>query len=187
MFFKYGKKAASLRLFYATIPFLGNPAQYDIIQCHFGTEGLKGMDLRDIGAIKGQLCTVFHGLDLSGKLHEYGDRFYDKLFKAGDLFLPISEYWKHRLIKLGCDEKKITVHHMGIDCKKFPLIPRQLSADRQVRLVTIARLVEKKGIEYGIRAVAKLSKNGQNIEYNIVGDGDLRDFLENLIQETRHK
>jgi colanic acid/amylovoran biosynthesis glycosyltransferase len=181
--FKYGKKAASLRLLYASIPFLGKRPEYDVIQCHFGTNGLKGMDLKEIGAIQGKLCTTFHGLDLSGNLQKYGDRLYDKLFDKGDLFLPISEYWKGLLMELNCDQKKITVHRMGIDCQKFTFTPRQPHPDGQIRLVTVARLVEKKGIEYGIRAVAKLSQLDGNLEYNIVGDGELRESLECLIEE----
>jgi len=178
-----GKNAASLRLFYTTIPLLGRQAEYDVVQCHFGTEGLKGMELSNIGAIKGKLCTTFHGLDLSGTLQEFGDHFYDALFDAGDLFLPISEHWKNRLIKLGCPVEKIIVHRMGIDCQKFTFIPRKPNANDTIRIVSVARLVEKKGIEYGVRAVAKLSKFCQKIEYNIVGNGDLRESLERLVEE----
>ncbi len=181
--FKYGKKAASLRLFYAVIPFLRKRQQYDIIHCNFGNVGLKGVFLRNIGAIEGKLITKFYGLDLSGHLQEFGDRVYDPLFDKGDLFIPISKLQKRRLLDLGCDEKKIIVHRLGIDCQKFTFTPRQPHPDGQIRLVTIARLVEKKGVEYGIRAVAKLSKLYQNIEYNIVGDGYLRETLEKLVEE----
>lgn len=38
-------------------------------------------------------------------------------------------------------------------------------------------------MEYGIRAVAKLASVNQNIEYNVVGDGPLREDLQRLIQE----
>ncbi len=181
--FKYGKTSVSLRLLYTAIPFLHKRPDYDVIQCHFGTNGLKSIYLRDIGAIQGKLCTAFHGLDLSGKLQKDGDLLYDELFDRGDLFLPISEYWKRLLIELNCDEKKITVHRMGIDCQKFTFTPRQPSPDGQIRLVSVARLVEKKGIEYGIRAVAKLSQIAHNLKYHIVGDGELRESLESLIQE----
>jgi len=46
---------------------------------------------------------------------------------------------------------------------------------------TIARLVEKKGVEYGLRAVAKLRQNGNiRVRYRIAGDGPLREELETL-------
>ncbi|MEQ9485070.1 glycosyltransferase [Coleofasciculus sp. F4-SAH-05] len=181
--FKYKKKATSLRLLYTVIPFLGKRPDYDIIQCHFGSEGLKGMDLRDMGAIKGKLCTIFHGLDLSGHLKKYGDSLYDQLFETGDIFMPISNNWKNQLIQLGCDQQRIIVHRMGIDCQQFTFTPRHPDPDGSIRLVSIARLVEKKGIEYGIRAVAQLSQSYSHIQYNIIGDGELRESLEQLIKE----
>lgn len=183
--FKYQKNATSLRLLYTVIPFLGKRPHYDIIQCHFGSEGLKGMELREIGAIQGKLCTIFHGLDLSGHLKKYGDCLYDRLFEKGDLFLPISSYWENKLIKLGCDDDKIIVHRMGIDCQKFMFTPRQPEPDSSIRLVSIARLVEKKGIEYGIRAVAKFSQFYPKIQYDIIGNGELRESLEKLIEKLK--
>ena len=181
--FKYGKKAASFRILYLTIPLLGKRPKYDIIQCHFGGNGLKATFLKDIGAIQGKLITTFHGFDLSRFVKTLGDRIYDPLFDKGNLFLSISEFWRLRLIELGCDPEKIIVHRMGIDCSKFAFAYRKLSTGGAIQIVTIARLVEKKGVEYGVRAVAKLAKNNRDIQYNIVGDGDLREPLEQLIQE----
>lgn len=181
--FKYQKQVGSLTLLYPVIPLLGKRSSYDIIHCHFGWNGQKGVLLREIGAIQGKLIATFHGIDMTRYLQEAGDRIYDRLFDTGDLFLPISERWKHRLIELGCNEKKILVHRMGIDCKKFSFTPRGLRTNSPVRIVTIARLVEKKGVEYGIRAVVKLHKAKPNIEYHIVGEGPLREDLQQLIQE----
>ncbi len=181
-FYKYGEQAAIFRLLYSALPFL-NKQPYDIIHCHFGRNGLRGLLLRDIGAIRGKLIVSFHGFDISQYLQKYGDRIYEPMFEAGNLFLPISEHWKQRLIELGCNKDKIVVHRMGIDCGKFSFIPRGRQPSDRVQIVTIARLVEKKGVEYGIQAVAKLAKVNPKIEYNIVGDGPLREDLQQLIQE----
>jgi colanic acid/amylovoran biosynthesis glycosyltransferase len=51
-----------------------------------------------------------------------------------------------------------------------------------IRLITIARLTEKKGLEYSIRAVARLSQRFKKLEYNIIGDGDLHLELTRLIE-----
>jgi colanic acid/amylovoran biosynthesis glycosyltransferase len=42
-----------------------------------------------------------------------------------------------------------------------------------LRVLTVARLVEVKGLEYAIRAVAKVAKWHPQIRYQIVGDGPL--------------
>ncbi|MGB3653467.1 MAG: glycosyltransferase [Rivularia sp. (in: cyanobacteria)] len=169
---------------YVALPFL-EKQQYDIIHCHFGPNGLKGTLLKKLGLFKGKLVTAFHGYDITKYIQpSNSDNPYKKLFDSGDLFLPISERWKHRLIELGCEKKKISVHRMGVDCTKFSFTPRYLSDDGQIRIVTIARFVEKKGVEYGIRAVAELLKKNHNIEYNIIGDGLLKNNLEQLIKDN---
>jgi colanic acid/amylovoran biosynthesis glycosyltransferase len=180
--FKYRRKATSFRLLHWTASLLPKQS-YDIINCHFGWNGVNAALLRDIGVLDGKLVTTFHGADLSKDIQASGDRIYKQLFELGDLFLPISEYWKHRLLELGCPEKKVIVQRMGIDCHRFNFTARRLNPHEAIRLVTVCRLVEKKGVEYGIRAVAKLAKVNSNIEYNIVGDGPLREDLQRLIEE----
>ncbi|MDB2265753.1 glycosyltransferase family 4 protein [Halorubrum ezzemoulense] len=52
------------------------------------------------------------------------------------------------------------------------------------RLLTVARLVEKKGYEYGIEAVNKLIEQGYDVEYHIVGTGDRKDRLQQQVKEN---
>ena len=47
----------------------------------------------------------------------------------------------------------------------------------------MGRLVEKKGHEYSIKAIAKAIINHKNIIYLIAGDGHLRNKLESLVSE----
>lgn len=179
---QYGKQALSLRLLYAVVPFLKRRPTYDVIHCHFGHLGVLGLQLKEVGAIQGKLYTTFHAWDMTEYLQEAGAHAYQPLFGQGDRFLPISQYWQNRLIELGCPADKITVHHMGIDSQKFPFIARQRPTNDPVRITTVARLVEKKGVEYGIRAIAKL-KQTYPLTYTIIGDGPLRPVLEALITE----
>lgn len=180
---KYGKAAASLRLLHAVVPFLGKRPSYDMIHCHFGLLGLKGMMLRDMGALSGKLATTFHGVDMSQNLQLLGEDLYTPLFKSGDCFLPISQYWKSRLIELGCDADKIFIHRMGIDSEKFVFRSRTKAAHEPAKLISVSRLAEKKGLEYGIRAVAALVQEGLQLEYLIIGDGELREPLTSLIDQ----
>ncbi len=180
--FKYREQAASLSLLYTVIPLLGKGA-YDIIHCQFGIYGLKAMSFRNLGALKGKLITSFRGHDISRYLKECGNDVYNELFETGDFFLTNSEYFKRRLIELGCAPKKVRVHWSAIDCTRFAFSPRRPHPDGRIRIATTGRLVEKKGIEYSIRAVAKLAKVNQNIEYNIIGDGPLKEDLQQLIQK----
>ncbi|MCF4965839.1 glycosyltransferase [Nostoc sp. CMAA1605] len=183
-FLKYGKLAASLRLLYLTVRLLESPS-YDIIHCQFGTFALIAMMLRDIGAIKGKLITSFRGYDISLFVQQNGEDVYNSLFTQGDFFLTNCEFFRQRAIKLGCDPQKIVVHGSGIDCSRFPLKLRYPHADGKIRIATTGRLIEKKGVEYGILAIAQVSKIYPNIEYNIIGDGELKANLQQLIDSLQ--
>ncbi len=55
--------------------------------------------------------------------------------------------------------------------------PRPAASDDPVRLITIARLVEKKGVATAVEAVARLVGEGRPVRYDVYGDGPLRDEL----------
>src|SRR5690606_11659871 len=89
--------------------------------------------------------------------------------------------WKARLMELGCPAERLVVHRMGVDCAQYSFIARHVGDEGPIRLITIARLVEKKGIEYAIRAIALLPPSVRSrIEYRIAGDGPLADELASL-------
>ncbi|MEM8718928.1 MAG: glycosyltransferase [Cyanobacteria bacterium P01_G01_bin.39] len=187
---KYGKQAASLRLFYSAIAFL-EQNDYDIVHCQFGIYALQGklpsdpgiVALRSLGLLKGKLVVAFRGWDISWYVKEQGEQVYDELFKVADFFVTNCNFFRDRAIKIGCPGAKIVVNGSGLDCQKFSYKPRHFPESGLIRLVTIGRLVEKKGIEYGIRAVAQLILDYPHLEYKIIGDGYLRDQLQQLIVE----
>jgi colanic acid/amylovoran biosynthesis glycosyltransferase len=180
--FKYNHEVWSLKWLYRAMLFL--PRQdYDIIHCQFGTLSAMGLLFRDLGILNGKLIVTFRGIDISNYVQEKGDRVYDKLFQQGDFFLANCEFFRQKALKIGCNPEKIAVHGSGIDCNQFTYKPRQFPTDGKIRIATTGRLVEKKGIEYCIRAIAKLIPTHPNIEYNIIGDGPLKTDLEQLIEQ----
>ena len=183
--FKFGRMASSLGIFYTVAPFMGAD-KYDVVHCHFGPNGNLAALLKDVGAIKGKIVVAFHGEagyvvagNVSKKRYRKG---FAPLFERSDLILPMSEREKQNLIKLGCPPQKIVVHRMGVDLSKFTFVPRRPRGNGVVHLLTVARLVEKKGIEYAIKAVAKAAQKYPQIIYNVVGDGPLKHKLANLIE-----
>jgi colanic acid/amylovoran biosynthesis glycosyltransferase len=179
--FKFGRAVTSLTQLYQTHLFLSREP-YDVVHCQFGPNGNLGLQLREAGAIGGKLVAHFRGYDISAYVRRRGRGVYQNLFRNADLILCVSESIKTKLHELGCDKRKILVHHSGIDTKQFGFLsPRPKSGDL-VRLLTIARLVEKKGVRYGIEAVAEVLRTHPNIEYRIVGDGPLRSELLGLIE-----
>jgi colanic acid/amylovoran biosynthesis glycosyltransferase len=179
--FRYGKAAINLEMLCRQAFLLKTPA-YDIVHCHFGTSGILGQRLRDIGAVKGPLLTTFHGYDIASYVAQHGTGVYDELFRKGEAFTCSSNFVRGKLIAAGCDPAKIFLFKLGTDLTKFDFLERRVDSDGAIRLITVARLVEKKGLEYSIKAVANLVRQFPKLEYTIVGDGDLRENLSLLIE-----
>ena len=154
----------------------------DIIHCHFGHNGEHIAFLKSYGLVSAQVITTFHGYDMSRLIQKYGSDMYSYLKKYGDLNLPISEYWKNKLIHIGFDHSRIVVSRMGVNVKMFHC-KQSWDQKKTLKLLTVARFVEKKGIEYAISAVHVVtgSFSKGSIEYNIVGLGPLQDRYEALI------
>jgi len=157
-------------------------APFDVVHAHFGPNGLLAVHLRKIGALSGPIVTTYHGIDLTRTLAERGPAFYAPLFRAGELHLPVSRTFRAALLSAGADPDRCFVQHMGVDTARFAFAPPG-PAPGAARLVTVARLVEKKGVAYAIRAVAELHRAGRALEYMIIGDGPDRPALERLSQE----
>lgn len=181
-FSKNGEQAAILKLFYSSIPFL-NQQPYDIIHCHYGRNGIRGMLLREIGVLRGKLITTFHGYDVNSYPSEYGAEIYQPLFQTGDLYTVNTMFTAGKAVALGCPENKIVKLPVGVNLSNYNFQERRLQPGDPVNIITVARLVEKKGIEYSIRAIGKLHCKYANINYYIVGQGPLREPLERLISE----
>jgi len=177
--FRYGKKAASLYLLFIVVSILKR-GQFDIVHCQFGTIGLKTMFYRELGVFSGKFIVSFRGFDVTQYLLNRPG-IYDALFQKGDLFLPVSETLKKKLVENGCEEEKIIVHHSGIDCAKFQFKDRWRANGEPTKVLTIARLTEKKGLAYAIDAITRLVSLGRQINYIVVGEGELQSDLERLI------
>jgi colanic acid/amylovoran biosynthesis glycosyltransferase len=184
--FQYGKAAINLEMLCIHAFFLETTVKtraYDIIHCHFGPAGIFGQHLRDIGDVKGPLLTTFHGYDIASYVVQHGGGVYKKLFRKGEAFTCSSKFVRGKLIAAGCDPTKIFLFKLGTDVTKFDFIERRVDSDgAAIRLITVARLVEKKGLEYSIKAVANLVRQFPKLEYTIVGDGYLRPNLSLLIE-----
>lgn len=157
--------------------------RYDILHCHFGPNGLLGAHLKDVGATQGKLVTTFYGYDCSTFVRNHGPHIYNRLFSRSDLILAISKRMKQQLLEIGCSADKLDIHHLGVDCSKFAYMPHGCGEPKRIRVLTIGRFMEKKGIEYAIRAVAKVATRQRNFRFAVIGDGELRPQLMNLIKQ----
>ena len=163
--FVYGKDSLNLRILYWLIPFLGK--QYDIIHCHFGPNGIIGAYLKTLG-IPGAIVTTFYGYDVSQYPRYTGRNAYTFLAAQGDFFIAISSFIAQRAQELGIPKDRIARVPLGILLEFYAFKEKRYSPGDPVRIVSVARLVEKKGIEYSVKAVGMLVKKYPLIIYQSI-------------------
>jgi colanic acid/amylovoran biosynthesis glycosyltransferase len=156
---------------------------YDVVHAHYGPLGAEVLRLQSYGFFHGPLVTSFHGFDVSTDVGRTGSGAYYDLFRRGEAFLPVTEHWAMQLRELGCPPDRIRIHRMGIDLHRFGFRPPRLPRNGDIRLLSVGRLVEKKGFAYGLRAVSALLPEFPRLRYDIVGDGPLRGDLGRSITE----
>jgi len=176
--FKYGLFALSLTLFYRTIPFLRKT--YNVVHCHFAYNGVFFALLKDIG-VPGNFVLQIHGGDMKALMpYMGGEEMYRRMFSLVDAVVCNTNFTKNDCINFGCPAQKINVIPVALKIDKFLYTQKLLLEGEKVRILTVGRLVEKKGHEYAIKALKKLSETFQEFEYYIAGDGPLQEELEDL-------
>lgn len=91
-----------------------------------------------------------------------------------DSVIALSEKAKQKLLNYGLNDNKVSVIYNGIK----PMHKLALRENKKIIIGTCGRLVEQKGYEYLIRAISKI--NNDNLEFWLVGDGELRDSLNTM-------
>ena len=156
-------------------------SDFDIIHAQFGPCGNMMMMIKEFGVTNGKLVTQFRGFDVSHVIRSEGIHYYDLLFAAGDLFLPVCDYNRNKVISLGAPEDKTFVHYSGIKLDKFVYKKRDFGKSGTLRIGSVGRLTAKKGYEYVIRALSILKSEGFDFTYEIVGDGELKNDITDLV------
>ncbi|HVY36997.1 MAG TPA: glycosyltransferase [Polyangia bacterium] len=157
---------------------LAAPSRFDAILAHFGPTGVRAAALRRAGLLSGPIGTVFHGYDVSQTetLRRYGAK-YRALFRDTELLLPVSEFWARRLRSWGAPADKVRVLRMGVALPPEPPPRAGRPPGERLRVLTVGRFVEKKGIEYALAGVAS---SRRPVDLTVIGAGQLEPELRRL-------
>ncbi len=90
---------------------------------------------------------------------------------------------KKELVERGVPPARIEVIRRGLDT--FPPLKPLRAVRRPLRLISVARLVPKKGFYYQFQIYAALLASGLDFEVRIVGDGPLEPALRARVAELR--
>lgn len=157
--------------------------RYDIIHPQFLRECRMVYRLREVGMLQGKVFTSVRGFDLSHWLSSQKENPLPKMIRNGCRFLPVSEQFKEELVDKGCPADRVHVLPSGMDLSKLDFKPREIIKNRTIKCVSVGRLVEKKGHVYGIRVVQELRVRGYDVEYEVIGDGYLKDKIREEIMK----
>lgn len=157
----------------------------DIIHVQYGTNSKPIDDLKKSGFFNMPLVVTFHGHDAFFPINNLipKEGYYDKLFEVGDLFTANTPYLKEQLIIIGCPENNTVTVPMCIDTEFFYARKTRPLSKTKINLLSVGRLEEIKGHQWGIKIVAILISKGYNVEYTIIGEGSSRRNLELLISK----
>lgn len=117
-----------------------------------------------------------------------------QIFKKAYRITTVSKYTKQRLEELRIPAKKIVVvhpcpHTSGLEHRVAESTMEELNkkyniASKQV-VLTVGRLVERKGVDVMLYAIAQLSEQHNNLVYVVVGTGPYADHLKKLASKLQ--
>ena len=162
-----------------------------LMHAHFGRDAIIAWPLaRALGI---PLLVTLHGYDINiyrewweGKQDRTSRNYPKQLLALAQepnvRFIAVSQAIRRRAEEYGIPADKITVRHIGIDTTKFS--PGSIPVtSRDKRVLFVGRLVEKKGCEFLLRAMAQVKATIPDTSLVIVGDGPLRGKLKALAEE----
>lgn len=156
---------------------------WDIVHVHFGNLALPVAQLCDAGYISAPVVATFHGTDINEKRKVTTCHLFARIFRTAKMLTVGTKHMAMHFLNCGIPSDRYKVIPMGVDLSRFTPVIRKQRNHRVHRLITVGRLIECKGIEYAIRAVAELRKADLDVTLEIIGDGTLRNSLERLCDD----
>lgn len=175
--YRPGSGALQTRLALAVVA-----SRADIVHAHFGNFTASILSVQRLTALP--LIVSFYGWDASAAPRKQAGM-YDALFRAAAHVVVLSDEMRMTLIDLGCPEDKLRIVHISVAIDDLiaeagAAPGRELaaaSANGTFRILAVGRLVEKKGLDDALDAVALLHRRNVPFVFRIVGDGPLRTEL----------
>ena len=153
----------------------------DLVIAHFGYRGAAVARAQRGWHGRPPLVTIFHGRDVSVEHRRSGLSRYEGLFDEGDLHLTVNAPFADLLVQSGAPAERVATHHLGIPVAQYAFFPPQPRSP--YKLLSVSRLVDKKGLHVAIAALGMLhaAHPGIDWQYAIGGDGPLSDALQQQV------
>ncbi len=205
---KRGPQAPKHSLTLAALGILGAPARFSfrqfgripsvlkkeiakrkpaLIHAQFGLGGALALPIARYAGVP--LVVTFHGGDATKDKHFESGRLMPTIFQRrrhalaneAEAIFCVSQFVRARLIARGFPVAKLQTHYLGIDIPAEVALP-PLGIAKTVLFV--GRLVEKKGVDVLIDAMAMVRATDPSLTLTVVGDGPLRTDLKRRASEA---
>jgi glycosyltransferase involved in cell wall biosynthesis len=158
---------------------------YTVVHAHFGTVAISAA--RYAHKFGRPLIVTFHGRDVPlltswkrFKPQHWGYAALSRrMLRQMTLGLCDSGELRDMLVEFGVPPGRLRVFPLGIDLERFQAGGHDRNGRRAIM---IGRFVEKKGIEYGLRAFAEAAK-GSGMELRVIGGGEREGKLRQLVED----
>lgn len=131
-----------------------------------------------------------HGLDVMGMVNSKLFPLLLFILKRSDKVIANSQYTKSKLVELGIPEMQIVIIPPGLNVSKLiggsdfnEDIRDKYDLHGKKVMITVSRLVERKGHDVTLKAISLVIERIPNLKYLICGDGPHRGELERLVSQ----
>lgn len=151
-----------------------------LIHAHFALDGVAALPLAN--HLNLPLVVSLHGYDVTSsdrslRTSTTGTLYLlrrPQLWERAHTFLCVSNFIRDKAIEAGFPESKLLVHYTGVNCDHFA----KSDAPRDRSVLFVGRLVEKKGCQFLLDAIAEVSEVLPGTSLTVIGDGPLRSRLQ---------
>ena len=156
--------------------------EYDVAIAY--SQGMPTYYVADKVKSEKKICWV----NTDYKKAPYNPVFDELYYEKFDNIVAVSDYGKQAFIeKMPSMKSKVDVIYDIIS----PTLIKQMSCEEGgfddeydgIRILTIGRLVDVKGYDMAIEAAYKLKKDGIDFRWYAIGEGNLKNKLENMVKE----
>lgn len=126
----------------------------------------------------------FHGGEVGGVQRVARDA---ELFGMMRTVFTNTHFSQGQAIARGCPPERVIPLHVGFDLSDYPCgNQKQYRPDGILRLISIGRLSEEKGLVFALQALSRLIDEGcKDIRYTIVGRGMQEVFLKDFVAQNQ--
>lgn len=161
--------------------------KFDVVHTQLLHGSIVGQTAARLAGVPVRVITRQYTTDCYHNGHKYLDKIDSYVARKAHKVIAISDSVRNDLIEHGVDSDKIDLIYNGIDLKPFendsqPLKIREEFPNKYL-IAFVANLNHRKGHEYLLRAIARLVPRYGDIHLLLLGEGNLKQELENLTSE----